>query len=98
MRLGDELRLLEAAGRDDRAYTVAPNVCHGERVEGHVVGEGRAAVFVPASGMRRQERVKLDTARETRRAGPAVATVIEHIGRQPRAFDLERVTTPNSHA
>lgn len=92
MRLGDELRLLEAAGRDDREYTVAPNVCAGERVEGHVVGEGRAAVFVPASGWRRQERVKLETSRVTRRPGPATATVIENIGRQPRAFDLERST------
>ena len=90
MKLGDELRLLEAAGRDDRAYTVEPNVCQGERVDGHVVGEGRKAVFAPASGMRCNERVKFGTERTTRRPGPAVATVIENIGRQPQAFDVER--------
>ena len=84
MRLGEELHLLEAAGRDDREFTRQPNVCLAERVAGRVVYRGRQPC-VAVDG-----RLVPMAARDGLAAGTEVtATIVEQVGAMQRAYDVE---------
>ena len=83
--LGEELHLLEAAGRDDREFRRRPNVVLAERVAGRVVYRGRQPC-VAVDG-----RLVPMAARSGLAAGAAVtATIVEQVGERQRAYDISK--------